>query len=206
MVLAGGRGSRWGGQDKGLIALNHTPMALLALQRLQNQAHEALSGLAVNANRHTDTYAQWGWPVWPDENPEAFNGPLAGWQTGLRQCPTPWLLSVPCDTPDFPLNLIDALVTAQRQAQAHLAVAASLDAAGQRTQAVFALLHTDLLPSLDAYLAQGGRRVADWCEAQSPAWAVFESPSNAANAFANLNSATDAAQRARHSTEQTPKA
>ena len=195
MVLAGGRGSRWGGQDKGLICVDQAPLALMALQRLQAQSHEALAGMAINANRHTDTYAQWGWPVWPDEDPEAFKGPLAGWQAGLRQCPTPWLLSVPCDTPDFPIDLIDTLVQAQRQSQAPLAVAASRHADELRTQAVFALMHTDLLPSLNAYLNQGGRRVADWCEAQGPSWAIFDDQDPSWDAFANLNSADEAAQR-----------
>lgn len=175
--------------------MDGVPMALRALRRLQTQAHGALAGVAISANRHTDTYAQWGWPVWSDEEPEAFHGPLAGWQTGLRRCPTPWLLSVPCDSPDFPIDLIDALVHAQRQSQASLAVAASRHAHGLRTQAMFALLHTDLLPSLDAYLDQGGRRVADWCEAQGPAWAIFDDTDPSAGAFANLNSAADAAQR-----------
>ena len=195
MVLAGGRGSRWGGQDKGLVRVDDTPLAWAALQRLQAQPHEALASLAINANRHTGTYAQWGWPVWPDEDPEAFKGPLAGWQAGLRQCPTPWLLSVPCDTPDFPIDLIDTLVQAQRQSQAPLAVAASRHADGLRTQAVFALMHTDLLPSLNAYLNQGGRRVADWCEAQGPSWAIFDDQDPSWDAFANLNSADEAAQR-----------
>jgi molybdopterin-guanine dinucleotide biosynthesis protein A len=60
---------------------------------------------------------------------------------------------------------------------------------------VFALLHTDLLPSLDVYLNQGGRRVADWCEAQGPAWAIFDDKDPSWDAFANLNSADEAAQR-----------
>ena len=194
MVLAGGRGSRWGGQDKGLIRVDDTPLAWAALQRLQAQPHEVLAGLAINANRHTETYAQWGWPVWPDEDPEAFKGPLAGWQAGLRHCPTPWLLSVPCDTPDFPLDLIDALVQAQSKTRSAFVLAAGRDAAGDRPHPVFALLHTDLLPSLDAFVQSGGRRVWAWCEAQEPAWAVFDvGPGQ--DPFANLNSPADAEQR-----------
>lgn len=190
MVLAGGRGSRWGGQDKGLIRVDGAPLAWLALQRLQAQAHEALAGLAINANRHIDDYAQWGWPVWSDEDPEDHKGPLAGWQAGLRQCPTPWLLSVPCDTPDFPLDLIDALLEAQGKARSALVLAASRDSTGERPHPVFALLHTDLLPNLDAFIQGGGRRVRAWCEAQEPAWAFFD-VAPGYDPFANLNSPSD---------------
>ena len=194
MVLAGGRGSRWGGQDKGLIRVDNAPLAWLALQRLQAKPHKALAGLTINANRHTETYAQWGWPVWSDEDPEAFKGPLAGWQTGLRHCPTPWLLSVPCDTPDFPEDLIGHMVQTQGQTGAALVLAASQDAAGRHPHPVFALLHTDLLPSLNAFVHDGGRRVMAWCEAQAPAWAIFDAgPEH--DPFANLNSPADAESR-----------
>ena len=194
MVLAGGRGRRWGEQDKGLITVDDKPMAQSALQRLQATPHEALAGLAINANRHLPSYAAWGWPVWPDDDPAAFHGPLAGWQTGLRHCPTPWLLSVPCDTPDFPEDLIAQMVQTQGQTGAALVLAASQDAAGRHPHPVFALLHTDLLPSLNAFVHDGGRRVMAWCEAQAPAWTVFDvGPEH--DPFANLNSQADAESR-----------
>lgn len=194
MVLAGGRGRRWGEQDKGLLTVDDNPMAQSALQRLQETHHEALAGLAINANRNLQTYATWGWPVWPDDEPAAFHGPLAGWQTGLRRCPTPWLLSVPCDTPDFPEHLIHQMVQTQGQTGAALVLAASQDATGRHPHPVFALLHTDLLPNLDAFVRGGGRGVMAWCEAQAAAWAVFGVGSEH-DPFANLNSPADAEKR-----------
>lgn len=194
MVLAGGRGSRWGGQDKGLIGVDETPMALSAIERLQAKPHEALASLAINANRNIPSYATFGCPIWSDEDPTAFKGPLAGWQTGLRHCPTPWLLSVPCDTPDFPEDLIEKMVQKQSQTGVALVLAASQDHTGRHPHPVFALLHTDLLPSLNAFIHDGGRRVMAWCETQACAWAIFDiGPEH--DPFANLNRPADADSR-----------
>ena len=62
IVLAGGRGSRMGGVDKGLQNHLGIPLTLHAMQRLQAQ----VGALMISANRHLDTYASFGVPVWPD--------------------------------------------------------------------------------------------------------------------------------------------
>ena len=59
LVLAGGRGSRMGGVDKGLQNFNGTPLALHALMRLQPQVGE----LMINANRNLAAYESFGVPV-----------------------------------------------------------------------------------------------------------------------------------------------
>jgi molybdopterin-guanine dinucleotide biosynthesis protein A len=193
MVLAGGRSLRWGGQDKGLIKVDQTPMALSVMQRLQMQGHEALAGMAINANRHLPDYAAWGWPVWPDEDPLAFNGPLAGWQAGLRRCPTPWLLSAPCDSPHCPMDLLSRLVQRQGETGTPLVIAASREGSVIRPHPVFALLHTDLLPDLDTFIQAGGRRAWTWCQTQAHSWAIFDKV-DGPDPFANINSADDAVQ------------
>ena len=107
LVLAGGRGSRMGGVDKGLQNFNGIPLALFTLMRLQPQVGEMI----VNANRNLAAYEAFGVPVWPDVLAD-YAGPLAGFLTGLERCETDWLLTVPCDTPLFPQDL------APRHAQA----------------------------------------------------------------------------------------
>ena len=97
LVLAGGRGTRMGGVDKGLQSFNGLPLALHALLRLRPQVGEAL----INANRNLAAYESFGVPVWPDVLAD-YAGPLAGFLTGLERCETPWLLTVPCDTPLLP--------------------------------------------------------------------------------------------------------
>src|SRR3954454_11867240 len=100
VVLAGGRGSRMGGADKGLQICRAMPMALFTLLRLAPQVGE----LMINANRNLAAYESFGVPVWPDGLAD-YAGPLAGFLTGLERCETPYLLTVPCDTPLFPLDL-----------------------------------------------------------------------------------------------------
>src|SRR3954468_21527678 len=136
LILAGGRGSRMGGVDKGLQNFLGMPLALHTLMRLQPQVSEVL----VNANRNLAAYEALGVPVWPDALPD-FAGPLAGFLTGLEHCETPWLVTVPCDTPLFPLDLVARLAQAAVEADADIAMASAPEQDGQlRAQPVFCLV------------------------------------------------------------------
>ena len=104
LVLAGGRGSRMGGVDKGLQNFNGMPLVLSTLMRLQPQVAHVM----INANRNLSDYESFGVPVWPDVIPD-FAGPLAGFLTALEHCETSWLVTVPCDTPLFPDDLVARL-------------------------------------------------------------------------------------------------
>ena len=104
LVLAGGRGTRMGGIDKGLQSFRGMPLAMNALLRLQMQEGSLIGDLMINANRNLSAYESFGVPVWQDSLAD-YAGPLAGFLTGLERCETPFLLTVPCDTPLFPLDL-----------------------------------------------------------------------------------------------------
>src|SRR3954466_10079001 len=144
VILAGGRGSRMGGVDKGLQNFRGMPLALHTLMRLQPQVGDVL----VNANRNLAAYEAMGVPVWPDALPD-YAGPLAGFLTALERCETPWLVTVPCDTPLFPLDLVARLAQAAQAQEAQIAMAAAREEDGQlRTQPVFCLIRTDLMESL----------------------------------------------------------
>src|SRR5205814_3308446 len=119
LILAGGRGSRMGGVDKGLQAHLGMPLAMHALLRLSPQVGEVM----INANRNLAAYESMGVPVWPDPLPE-YPGPLAGWLAGLEHCSTPYMVTVPCDTPDFPLDLVERLSRDLFEADADIAMAA----------------------------------------------------------------------------------
>jgi len=157
LVLAGGRGSRMGGVDKGLQNHRGLPLALHALLRLQPQVGEAM----INANRNLAAYESMGVPVWPDALPD-YPGPLAGLMTGLEHCETPYLVTVPCDTPNFPEDLVARLADALVAADAELAMAESLEDGQVRTQPVFCLVKTELAESLVAFLHAGERKVDRW--------------------------------------------
>ena len=157
LVLAGGRGSRMGGVDKGLQNHRGLPLALHALLRLQPQVGEAM----INANRNLAAYESMGVPVWPDALPD-FPGPLAGLMTGLEHCETPYLVTVPCDTPDFPDDLVARLADALVGADAEIAMAETLEDGEVRTQPVFCLVKAELAESLVAFLHAGERKVDRW--------------------------------------------
>ena len=183
VVLAGGRGTRMGGLDKGLQLFEGVPLALHALQRLQKQVGQTM----LNANRHLDQYNAFGVPVWADVLP-GYAGPLAGFMAALQQCHTPYLATVPCDTPLFPGDLVQRLAQALAREGCEIAVASApeQDGDGQtvwRIQPVFCLMHVNLLESLTRFTAQGGRKVDAWIAQHTSVAVAFE----AASAFYNVN-------------------
>ena len=187
VVLAGGRGSRMGGVDKGLQSFRGIPLALHALMRLQMQTGATM----VNANRNLAAYEAFGTPVWPDVLSD-YAGPLAGFLTGLERCETPWLLTVPCDTPLFPLDLASRLMTAASEQNADMAMAAApeVDGAGHisvRPQPVFCLMRVDLLESLVAFTQAGGRKIDAWTGQHPCAIVPFDQPGDDPKAFYNAN-------------------
>ena len=185
LVLAGGRGSRMGGVDKGLQPLNGRPLVAHAIGRLQRQG-ERLGQIMVNANRNLDAYRALGLAVWPDAMGD-FPGPLAGFLAGLEHSQSPWLLTVPCDTPRFPLDLLERLAQAAEQAGADLALPLGRDETGcLRRQPVFCLLRRELAGSLRACLQQGGRKIDDWIASQRHVAVAFDAPGDE-QAFYNAN-------------------
>jgi len=184
VVLAGGRGARMGGVDKGLQHFHGVPLALHALRRLQPQVGTCM----INANRHLDTYRQFGVPVQPDMLPD-HAGPLAGFATALGRCHTPWLVTVPCDSPLFPTDLVARLAAALVREQADIAMASAPEIDADRStpvwraQPVFCLLPVRLRPSLDAFIASGRRKIDAWTAQHRTIVVPFDDP----RAFANTN-------------------
>jgi molybdopterin-guanine dinucleotide biosynthesis protein A len=187
LILAGGRGSRMGGVDKGMQNFNGIPMALHTLLRLQMQVGQII----INANRNLAAYESFGAAVWPDVL-EDYAGPLAGFLTGLERCETPYLVTAPCDTPLLPLDLVARLAQALEREQADIAMASApeTDEQGQvqvRTQPVFCLLRVDLLESLVAFTHNGGRKIDAWTAKHKTVVVPFDLPGDDPNAFANAN-------------------
>lgn len=187
LILAGGRGSRMGGVDKGLQNFNGMPMALHTLMRLQMQVGQVM----INANRNLAAYESFGAEVWPDVLAD-YPGPLAGFLTGLERCETPYLVTAPCDSPRFPLNLVTRLAEAMDREQAEIAMAAApeKDEQGEvkvRTQPVFCLLRIELLESLVQFTQGGGRKIDAWTAQHKTVVVPFDQPGDDPLAFANAN-------------------
>lgn len=183
VILAGGRGSRMGGVDKGLQNFNGMPLALHTLMRLAPQVGE----LMINANRNLGAYEAFGVPVWPDVLAD-YAGPLAGFLTALERCETPWLVTVPCDTPLFPQDLVARLAKAAEEKDSRIAMPAAPEQDGRiHPQPVFCLLRVDLLESLVKFTQDGGRKVDAWTALHDPAIVPFDTPGDDPRAFINVN-------------------
>jgi molybdenum cofactor guanylyltransferase len=162
VVLAGGRGSRMGGVDKGVQPLNGEPLALHVMRRLRPQVGPML----ISANRNIETYAQLGMPFQAKviaDTHDGFPGPLAGIAAAMHAAQTEFVLTAPCDSPFLDPDLAERLADALSAQQADVAFAAHMDASGEpRVHPVFALLRRSLADDLDAYLLAGERKVRAW--------------------------------------------
>jgi molybdopterin-guanine dinucleotide biosynthesis protein A len=187
IILAGGRAHRMGGVDKGLQNFNGMALALHTLMRLSPQVAEVM----INANRNLAAYESFGVAVWPDANAD-FAGPLSGFLVGLERCETPYLLTVPCDTPRFPLDLASRLAQALEANHAEIAMAAGFETDAQghqtiRTQPVFCLIRRELLESLVRFTHSGGRKIDAWTAQHKTTIVNFDQDTDDVFAFANVN-------------------
>ena len=195
VILAGGRGSRMGGADKGLQNFRGMPMAMFTLLRLSPQVGEIM----INANRNLAAYESFGVPVWPDSLAD-YAGPLAGVLTALEHCETDYLVTTPCDTPLFPTDLVARLVEALEREDAEIAMAAAREqesgagpgsesGAGSqvRAQPVFSLLKRELMESLVRFTHAGGRKIDAWTAQHRTVLVPFDREGDDPAAFANAN-------------------
>ena len=178
IVLAGGQGRRMGGVDKGLALLRGKSMVAWVLERLAPQVGEIL----INANQNLDIYAGFGHRVVPD-NVGGFAGPLAGLHAGLAAAAHPLVVTVPCDSPFLPPDLVARLRGAMGAND--LAVART----GEQPHPVFSLVRRSVHEHLAKYLAGGGRKIDLWTAQHRCVQVLFDD----AQAFANANTLAELA-------------
>ena len=177
IILAGGRATRMGGEDKGLVLVAGIPLYQHVLARLQPQ----VGPIAISANRNQARYQESGLPTIGDLTTD-FSGPLAGILAGLRYAATEWVVFVPCDVPDFPTTLVEQLW--QQKGPALAAYASD----GERAHPTLALLHTSLAPQLAGDLARGDRKLMLFLDAAGARKVTFTGQQAA---FHNLNTRED---------------
>ena len=153
IVLAGGRGSRAGGVDKGLLPWRDTTRVEAILLDLQPQVDDIL----ISANRNISRYRGLGFAVVEDQLPD-FQGPLAGIAACLSRCRHPLVIVVPCDSPQLPPDLVARLLEPLEDGGVDLSFACD----GTRGQYLFTAMRQKCLPSLLECLADGERSVRDW--------------------------------------------
>ena len=180
VVLAGGRGRRMGGEDKGLVGIAGRPMVLQVIERLRPQ----VGALLISANRNRTRYEEMtGCRVVADRHPD-YAGPLAGMASAMEAAGTRFILTSPCDAPLVPGDLGPRLYRALADEGSELSVVHD----GERVQPVFALLDRVLLGSMIAYLDSGERKIDRWYARHRMAKADFSGP---AWSFVNVNSPED---------------
>ena len=173
IVLAGGQGRRMGGVDKGLQLLHGKPLVEHVLARLTPQVAEIL----INANQNQEAYARFGHRVVADEI-GGFSGPLAGLHAGLKAAANSLAVTVPCDSPFLPMDLVFRLKDHLKEKD--LAVAKT----GSQAHPVFALVRRDVLKNLEGFLASGGRKIDAWYASLQVVEVAFD---DEAEAFRNIN-------------------
>lgn len=179
VILAGGMGRRMGGQDKGQLQLQGQPLIEYVLNAISPQVKTIL----INANRHQENYASYGYPVLADML-EGYQGPLAGFAAGMQAAQTRYIVTVPCDGPLLASDLVYRLYTSLNVNNADIAVAHD----GNRMQPVYALMSTSLLPSLELFLEAGHRKIDQWYADHVIALADF---SDIPDTFRNINTPED---------------
>jgi molybdopterin-guanine dinucleotide biosynthesis protein A len=168
-----------GGVDKGLVDLGGRPMVAHVLCRLAPQVGDVL----VNANQNLDRYRALGYPVVPDAV-GGFAGPLAGLHAGMTAASRGHVVTVPCDSPFLPGDLVARLAAALDRERAQLAVAKTFT----QPHPVFALVRRDVLPDLAAFLERGGRKIDAWYAGLEAVEVGFD---DEADAFRNINTADE---------------
>lgn len=173
IVLAGGLGRRMGGVDKGLQVLHGKAMVEHVLARLAPQVDD----IVINANQNQERYAAFGHRVVPDAI-GGFAGPLAGLHAGLAAISHPLAVTVPCDSPFLPTDLVARL---QRNLGGNdLAVAKT----GDQPHPVFALVRRAVAGNLEMFLKSGGRKIDAWYASLKVVEVPFD---DEADAFRNIN-------------------
>ncbi|MBV4504125.1 molybdenum cofactor guanylyltransferase MobA [Pseudomonas sp. BW13M1] len=147
LILAGGRGQRMGGRDKGLVAWRGEPL----VAHVQRAVRALSDDLVISCNRNQAAYAAYADQLVGDAEAD-FPGPLAGVISGLKVARHEWVVLLACDAPRIDRALIEDLLA--------LAVAhdsAAMMRQGGYWQPMFSVLPRRLLPLLEQAWQSGER-------------------------------------------------
>jgi len=177
VILAGGKGRRMDGKDKGLVELENRPLIEYVIDAIKPQVETII----LNANRNRAQYSSYGYPVVSDALAD-HQGPLAGFICAMKSSTTSHIVTLPCDGPFLPGDLVERLTASLTDDNAEIAVAHD----GDRMQTVYSLIPITLANSLDAFLDSGERKTELWYRQHRIALADF---SDCPEAFRNINTA-----------------
>ena len=178
VILAGGKGRRLEGQDKGLVPYKGKTLIKHVIERIQPQ----VSTIVINANRNQEIYTAYGYPVISDDMSN-FQGPLAGFATAMKRVKTDYIITLPCDGPSLPLDLVSRMLI-KLNAFSDISNCIAVAHDGEWLQPVYAFIPVALIDSLEEFLAKGGRKIDLWYAKHDLVLVDF---SDQADAFFNIN-------------------
>lgn len=178
IILAGGKGSRFNNQDKGLVKFKDKPLIEHVINIIQPQVDD----IVISANRNIDSYNNYSSNVVQD-NDENFCGPLSGIASAIPHCKHEWILIVPCDMPLLPTGLVT-----QMQENMNDQLACIAEANGRLQLVLF--MHSSLLSSIQDSLSQKHYKLIKWAKSQNHIIVQFDDDA----AFNNVNTPEQLAQ------------
>lgn len=178
-ILAGGKATRLGGQDKGLIRFHDKALCQHVADALSPYSKRVL----ISANRHLADYRKVSPHVHTDSIPDI--GPLGGIASLLSQTKADYLLLSPCDTPLLDSCYAERMLSGLEQHGSTLLFVASHK---NKLQPLHILVHQSLSASLSLFIASGERKVANWIASEAHKIISF---SETETMFTNLNSPND---------------
>jgi len=182
LILAGGKGRRLGGQDKGLVEYQGRALIEHVIDIMQRQT----SNILINANRNQQRYQQLGYPVIADTLDD-FQGPLAGFLAAMSAAKTRYILTLPCDGPQVADDYLQTMVDGFNAELANgkpCRIAVATD--GVHVQPVYALIDASLKPDLTEFLCGDERKIMRWYHRHPCVQVAF-----AEAMFSNINSPQD---------------
>lgn len=193
VVLAGGRATRMGGGDKGLLSLGEQTLLDHVIERLSPQVR----GIALNVNGDPERFSSYDLPILPDTI-SGHPGPLAGVLAGLdwaAQQGASQIVTVAADTPFFPLDFVAQLQEVGTGMSNPLVLAATPGTERKLDRhPTFGLWPVALADDLRASLHAGIRKVVLWTDKHDGRYAVFPTESDP---FFNVNTPEDLAEAQR---------
>jgi molybdopterin-guanine dinucleotide biosynthesis protein A len=171
IILAGGKGQRMGGVDKGLLPYQGKHLIEHAIARIAPQVDD----IVISANRNLDQYHALGYAVYADHT-DNYDGPLAGIASSLPHCKHDWALVIPCDMPSLPDDLVASMMEATSSTR--LVVIST-----RGKHQLVLLMHRDCLDSIKRYLAGDQHSVMQWVDSVDHLTLVMAIDNN----FLNIN-------------------
>ena len=187
VILAGGKGRRMGGKDKALIPLLDRPLLSYVLESISGH----VAPIALNINTNLDKFSEFGYEIIEDPI-KGHLGPLAGILASLnwaRQLNQKWVMTLPCDTPFLPKNIVKEMIKLKnKELDVDLVVAQSKG----YNHPVIALWKSDLNLKLEKALNEGIRKIDIFTSSLKVAYVDFDKINNDNfDPFTNLNSPLD---------------